>query len=86
MALAGEIADGVLLDSVTDPDVVRRARDLVGSGHVAAYTPVAAGTEAGAVAAWVAELGEAGADTVVLQAPGDAPDPAPLVDLLRVSR
>ena len=41
IALAGEFADGVLLDSVTDPDVVRRARQLVGpDAHVAAYTPI----------------------------------------------
>src|SRR3954462_2043649 len=41
IALAGEVADGVLLDSVTDPDVVRRTREAVGPGsHVALYTPI----------------------------------------------
>jgi alkanesulfonate monooxygenase SsuD/methylene tetrahydromethanopterin reductase-like flavin-dependent oxidoreductase (luciferase family) len=85
ITLAGELTDGVLLDSVTDAEVVRRARGLVGAGHVAAYTPVAPGTDAGRVAAWVAELGAAGADTVILQGTDDAPDSRPLADLLRVS-
>jgi alkanesulfonate monooxygenase SsuD/methylene tetrahydromethanopterin reductase-like flavin-dependent oxidoreductase (luciferase family) len=86
IALAGELTDGVLLDSVTDPEVVRRARGLVGDGHVAAYTPVVPGTDAGRVADWVAELGAAGADTVILQGTDDAPDSRPIADLLRVSR
>lgn len=81
VSLAGEVSDGVLLDSVTDPDVVRRARAAVGPrAHVAAYTEVDPG--GGSVAAWVAELGAAGADTVVLQAPEDRPDPRPLLGLL----
>jgi alkanesulfonate monooxygenase SsuD/methylene tetrahydromethanopterin reductase-like flavin-dependent oxidoreductase (luciferase family) len=78
IALAGEVADGVLLDSVADPDVVRRARDLVGpQAHVAVYTEVSPGHDDAAVR--VAALAEAGADAVVLQAPGDRPDPRPLL-------
>jgi alkanesulfonate monooxygenase SsuD/methylene tetrahydromethanopterin reductase-like flavin-dependent oxidoreductase (luciferase family) len=78
VALAGEIADGVLLDSVTDPEVVRRARAAVGpASHVAVYTQEAA--DAADVPGWIAELRAAGADTVVLQAPGDTPDPRPLL-------
>ncbi|MDF1603501.1 LLM class flavin-dependent oxidoreductase [Nocardioides sp. YIM 152315] len=80
VALAGEVSDGVLLDSVTDPDVVRGARAAVGpKSHVAAYTEVA--PDAADVRGWIDELGAAGADTVVLQAPGDAPDPRPLLGL-----
>ncbi len=82
--LAGESADGVLLDSVTDPDVVRRARGLIGPDRqVVVYTEVATADRA-RVRGWVDELGRAGADTVVLQAPGDQPDPRPLLDLLAV--
>ncbi len=81
LALGAELADGVLLDGVTDADVVRRARGLIGDAHLAAYTEVDPRDLAG-LDAWVAELGEAGADTVVLQAPGDAPDPRPLIDAL----
>ena len=81
ITLAGEVADGVLLDAITDPDVVRRARTLVGHAHLAAYTPADPRDRSG-LGAWVAELGDAGADTVILQAPGDAPDPRPLIDAL----
>ena len=96
LRLAGEVGDGVLLDSVTDPETVRRARALVdearaaagrdGRAVVAAYTPVdptqAATSLASEVMDRVSELGEAGADTVVLQGTGEHPDPRPLVDAL----
>jgi alkanesulfonate monooxygenase SsuD/methylene tetrahydromethanopterin reductase-like flavin-dependent oxidoreductase (luciferase family) len=82
IALGGEVADGVLLDAITDPDVVLRARAIVGDGaHVAAYTPVDPRDLSG-LHGWVDELGEAGADTVILEAPGDAPDPRPLIEAL----
>ena len=81
VALAGEVADGVLLDTVTDPAVVRRARELVGPDRkVAVYTEI---TDVAVVADWVAELAEAGADSVILQATEGAPDPPPLIDALR---
>lgn len=94
--LAGEIADGVLLDASADGSVVRRARELVDEGRAAGgragrarvtvYTevdPVAdPASLAARVAERVAELAEAGADTVVLQATGDAPDPRPLLAAL----
>lgn len=94
--LAGEVGDGVLLDSVTDPATVRRARELVdgaraqagraGRAVVTAYTQVDPAQAAGALAAQVAErvavLGEAGADTVVLQGTGERPDPRPIVEAL----
>jgi alkanesulfonate monooxygenase SsuD/methylene tetrahydromethanopterin reductase-like flavin-dependent oxidoreductase (luciferase family) len=82
VTLAGEVADGVLLDSVTEAAVVRRARELVGGAHVAAYTEVRPGTPHDDVHRWVAELAEAGADSVVLQGTADQPDLAPLVAAL----
>ena len=82
VGLAGEVADGVLLDSVTDPDVVRRAREAVGTAHVAAYTPVEPGTSPDALRAWVAELADAGADTVVVHGTDDHPHHATLIDAL----
>jgi alkanesulfonate monooxygenase SsuD/methylene tetrahydromethanopterin reductase-like flavin-dependent oxidoreductase (luciferase family) len=81
VALAGEVSDGVLLDSVIDPVVVRRARELVGPDRqIAVYTEI---TDVAAVPDWVAELAEAGADTVILQATERDPDPRPLIDALR---
>lgn len=81
--LAGETSDGVVLDSVVDPDVVRRARDLVGAeALVYAYTEVDPRSGLDHVPAWVEELGAAGADGVVLQAPEDAPDTRPLIEAL----
>jgi alkanesulfonate monooxygenase SsuD/methylene tetrahydromethanopterin reductase-like flavin-dependent oxidoreductase (luciferase family) len=80
LRLAGEVADGVLLDSVTDPDVVRRARELVGpERHVAAYTPIEPTLGAGAVQDWIADLERAGADTVILQATEEHLDHFPLI-------
>jgi alkanesulfonate monooxygenase SsuD/methylene tetrahydromethanopterin reductase-like flavin-dependent oxidoreductase (luciferase family) len=80
IALAGQVADGVLLDSVRDPDVVRRARELVGPGaHVALYTPIEPTLGAAAVQDWIAELEHAGADTVVLQGTTEHPDHTPLI-------
>lgn len=81
LTFGGEVADGVLLDSVADADAVRRARGLVGDAHVAVYTEVDPRDPAG-LRARVETLGDAGADTVVLQAPGAAPDPRPLMDAL----
>lgn len=94
IALAGEVADGVLLDSVTDPETVRRARGIAddaraaagrgGPALVTAYTELdpAADHLSERVAERVASLHEAGADTVVLQGTGERPDPRPLVTAL----
>jgi alkanesulfonate monooxygenase SsuD/methylene tetrahydromethanopterin reductase-like flavin-dependent oxidoreductase (luciferase family) len=80
VALAGEVADGVLLDSVTDPAVVRRARELIGPApHVALYTPIEPSLAADAVQDWIAELEHAGADTVILQGTTEHPDHTPLI-------
>ena len=94
--LAGEVADGVLLDGVGDADAVRRGRRLVDEGRetsgrpgravVTLYTEVdpaqPPGTLAAQVGDRVATFLEAGADTVVLQATGERPDPRPLVEAL----
>jgi alkanesulfonate monooxygenase SsuD/methylene tetrahydromethanopterin reductase-like flavin-dependent oxidoreductase (luciferase family) len=94
--LAGEVADGVLLDSVRDVDVVRRGRRLVDEGREASGRPGRAlvtlytevepteppATLAAQVGERVAAFRDAGADTVVLQATGERPDPRPLVDAL----
>jgi alkanesulfonate monooxygenase SsuD/methylene tetrahydromethanopterin reductase-like flavin-dependent oxidoreductase (luciferase family) len=94
VALAGEIADGVILDGNGTLDDVRRARTLVddarrdsgrpGRGRLVAYAPIETRGDglAGRVADLVAQLGDAGADTVVLEAPEDAPDPHPLIAVL----
>ncbi len=82
VALAGEVSDGVLLDSVTDLDVVRRARELVGAAKIYAYTPIEPGRSREDIRAWIAELQEAGAETVILQGTDDHVDHAPLIAAL----
>ena len=96
LRLAGEVGDGVLLDSVADAVTVRHARALVdeareasgrpGRALVTAYTQVDPGLPAATledqVAARVRELAGAGADTVVLQGTAERPDPRPLVEAL----
>lgn len=94
VSLAGELTDGVLLDAVADVDAVRRARASVdesrpaereGRGLVVVYAevdprehPDEASLDAG-VREVADALGRAGADTVVLQSTGDAPDPSSLI-------
>ncbi len=96
IALAGEVADGVLLDSVADPDAVRRGRELVDEGRahsgrpgralVSVYTELDPTADPAGLAARVLDrvdaLAEAGADTVTLQATDGAPDPRPLLEAL----
>ena len=97
--LAGEVADGVLLDSVTGPDVVRRGRALVDDGRqsagragraqVTVYTELDPTEPAATLTRQVDErvgvLIDAGADTVVLQATDEEPNPMPLVEALMAS-
>jgi alkanesulfonate monooxygenase SsuD/methylene tetrahydromethanopterin reductase-like flavin-dependent oxidoreductase (luciferase family) len=94
--LAGEIADGVLLDTVTGPAVVRRAREVVdearaeagrdGHGQVCVYTPIDPTDDPNSLpnrlGDWAAELAEAGADTVIFQGTDDHPDARPLIEAL----
>jgi alkanesulfonate monooxygenase SsuD/methylene tetrahydromethanopterin reductase-like flavin-dependent oxidoreductase (luciferase family) len=91
LRLAGELADGVIIDSGTTPDGVRDALAHVEAGRVAGdrsepaqvvvYLEVADPTDAG-LRQRVRDLAAAGAGTVVLQPPGDAPDPLPLIAAL----
>jgi len=94
--LAGELTDGVLLDSIVDPAVVRRSRQLVdgarsgsgraGEAQVTAYTQIDTQADPGSLGSRADErvqaLREAGADAVVLQATGEHPDPRPLIEAL----
>ena len=96
IALAGEVADGVLLDSVVDPDAVRRGRELVDEGRarsgrpgpalVSVYTEVDAGADPSGLVARLSDrvdaLAEAGADAVTVQATDHSPDPRPLLAAL----
>ena len=91
--LAGEVADGVLLDSGLTPEQVRAACALVAEGRDGAgraaepfrttvyveLDPTATGLPA-RIADAIGTLGEAGADAVVLQGTGEAPDPQPLIE------
>jgi alkanesulfonate monooxygenase SsuD/methylene tetrahydromethanopterin reductase-like flavin-dependent oxidoreductase (luciferase family) len=90
--LAGEIADGVLLDSGLTVEQVREARTHAEEGRAAAgrtgdfRTVVYLELDAtsGGLAEQVEEharaFSAAGADTVVFQATGEAPDPEPLLE------
>ncbi|HEY0950487.1 LLM class flavin-dependent oxidoreductase [Nocardioides sp.] len=82
VALAGELADGVLLDSAADTAAVRDARALVGDAQVAVYAEVDP-ADLSRLPDRVEALAAAGADTVILQATDTAPDPRPLIDALR---
>ncbi|WP_206051820.1 LLM class flavin-dependent oxidoreductase [Nocardioides ferulae] len=98
VGLAGELTDGVLLDSVADADAVRRAHAELALGRdrggraldprsaVCVYTEVdpmrTAAELNAAVAERVRELGGAGADSVIFQATGQHPSPVPLLEAL----
>jgi alkanesulfonate monooxygenase SsuD/methylene tetrahydromethanopterin reductase-like flavin-dependent oxidoreductase (luciferase family) len=80
VALAGEIADGVLLDAIATPDTVRAARAAVGtSSQVVVFVETAPSDARAALTRYA----EAGADTVVVQASESDPDPIPVIDALR---
>jgi alkanesulfonate monooxygenase SsuD/methylene tetrahydromethanopterin reductase-like flavin-dependent oxidoreductase (luciferase family) len=78
VALAGEIADGVILDSSATAETVREVRAVSG-GRLVVFTDV---DDPAQIPERAAELGEAGADAVVFTAPAEAPDPAPLIAAL----
>ncbi|MFC4947238.1 LLM class flavin-dependent oxidoreductase [Pseudonocardia sp. GCM10023141] len=91
LRLAGELADGVLLDVAISRDQIRAAVDVVEEGAAAAgrteaprvvvYVELdpAAADPAKQVAADVAFFAAAGADTVVFQGPDTAPAAEPLI-------
>lgn len=96
LRLAGEVADGVILDLGPTADDVRAARVEVDAGRATAgrtdpyqvvvYTEPPTDLPADALAELVGrtvrELGEAGATSVVFQGSAEAPDPAPLIRAL----
>jgi alkanesulfonate monooxygenase SsuD/methylene tetrahydromethanopterin reductase-like flavin-dependent oxidoreductase (luciferase family) len=96
LRLAGELADGVILDRAATPDDVRAARAEVDAGRAAAgrtdpyrvvvYVEPPAGLPAGELAdvveMSVRGLGDAGATSVVFQGSAEAPDPGPLIHAL----
>ncbi len=96
LRLAGELADGVILDSVTTPQELQAARAEVDAGRAVAgrtdpvrvvvYLEPPAGLPqdelARLVATAVRDLGGAGADSVVFVPGPDTPDPAPLIRAL----
>jgi alkanesulfonate monooxygenase SsuD/methylene tetrahydromethanopterin reductase-like flavin-dependent oxidoreductase (luciferase family) len=94
--LAGELVDGVLLDGVTDPHVIRAARrnleagrkrgDLQTNPAVFVYTEVDS-TRAPIdlrddVADRIREFASAGAAAVIFQPTGEYPDPTPIINAL----
>jgi alkanesulfonate monooxygenase SsuD/methylene tetrahydromethanopterin reductase-like flavin-dependent oxidoreductase (luciferase family) len=94
VALAGELGDGVILDGEGTLDDVRRARGLIdearaaagrdGRARLVAYAPLDARLPdlRARIPELVAAHAEAGSDTVVLEAFGDAPDPRPIIEAL----
>lgn len=93
VALAAEISDGVLLDSVADADDVRRVRErwtpLPGrpsSRSTRSSTPRT--TRRASARDWPTGprcRARPGADTVVFQATADHPDPRPLIEAISLS-
>jgi len=96
LRLAGEVADGVILDAVEAPDDLRAALADVDAGRAAAgrtdpyevvvYIEPPAGLPADELADVVGrsvrDLGEAGATSVVFQGSAEAPDAGPLLRAL----
>ena len=83
--LAGELGDGLLLDSSATLDAVRAARAAVDEVRADRPFRVVLNVlvdDPGAVPDRVAAAREAGADVVVLEPPEDAPDPEPLIAAL----
>jgi len=88
---AGELADGVLLDSVVDVAGVRSARAAIDEARQSAGRPgrprvvvfVEVDPHSPAQVREAVEMfGEAGADTVVLQGTREHPDPEPIIAAL----
>jgi alkanesulfonate monooxygenase SsuD/methylene tetrahydromethanopterin reductase-like flavin-dependent oxidoreductase (luciferase family) len=95
--LAGELADGVILDDVDTAEGVRAARELLAEGraatgrdgatHVTIFTELDVAAEPLAtrrerLLERAAALGEAGADSVVFHGTGERPDPHPYIEAL----
>jgi alkanesulfonate monooxygenase SsuD/methylene tetrahydromethanopterin reductase-like flavin-dependent oxidoreductase (luciferase family) len=82
LALAGELADGIVLDAEVSPagispDAVRAAIDTSAARRpqeVVVYVPIAAGHAVAGVARTITRYADAGATTVAMQPAADDPD------------
>jgi alkanesulfonate monooxygenase SsuD/methylene tetrahydromethanopterin reductase-like flavin-dependent oxidoreductase (luciferase family) len=76
VALAGELADGMVLDVPITPEGVRRAVETAAATrpHEVVVSLESAGKDAGELATTMAEYADAGATTVVVQPAEDDPD------------
>jgi alkanesulfonate monooxygenase SsuD/methylene tetrahydromethanopterin reductase-like flavin-dependent oxidoreductase (luciferase family) len=78
LALAGELADGIVLDAeVGSPEGVRAAIATSAARRpqeVIVYVPIAAGDAVGDVARTITQYADAGATTIALQPEADDPD------------
>jgi alkanesulfonate monooxygenase SsuD/methylene tetrahydromethanopterin reductase-like flavin-dependent oxidoreductase (luciferase family) len=85
LALAGELADGIVLDAeVGSPDGVRAAITTAAarrSHEVVVYVPIATADAVADVARTIQAYADAGATTVVMQPAGDDPDVAATIRL-----
>ena len=80
--LAGELGDGAILAGDATPETVAAAREVVGTDReIVVYVDVAAGADAGTVAALARRYADAGADTVVL-VPAPEQDPERFVEFV----
>jgi alkanesulfonate monooxygenase SsuD/methylene tetrahydromethanopterin reductase-like flavin-dependent oxidoreductase (luciferase family) len=90
LALAGELADGLVLDAdVASPDGVRAAIAASAAARphqVVVYVPVDAGSPVTAVAETISEYADAGATTVVVQPAPDDPDVHATIRLAAAAR
>jgi alkanesulfonate monooxygenase SsuD/methylene tetrahydromethanopterin reductase-like flavin-dependent oxidoreductase (luciferase family) len=94
LRLAGELADGVILDSVNTAGELRAAVELLAEGRAAAgrdegtqvtvftEVDVAGGSLKERLLERAAMLGAAGADSVVFHGTGERPDPGPYIEAL----
>lgn len=89
LRLAGEVADGVVLDRASTAEEVAAAVATAGEGRSAAGAPttpleVVVYLEPGAdPAAQATELADAGATSVIFQPPADSPGPQAVLDAAR---
>ncbi|MGX7678917.1 LLM class flavin-dependent oxidoreductase [Jatrophihabitans sp. DSM 45814] len=89
LALAGECADGLVLDVPITPDGVRAAIDTAAAARaheVVVYISFPASVTESALAETIREYGDAGATAVVLQPTVDDPDPAATIRTVAAAR
>jgi alkanesulfonate monooxygenase SsuD/methylene tetrahydromethanopterin reductase-like flavin-dependent oxidoreductase (luciferase family) len=90
LALAGELADGIVLDeAVASPDGVRSALTATAARRphqVVVYVPIEAGSVVADVARTISAYADAGATTVVVQPAPEDPDVAATIRLAGSAR